>query len=166
MPLRLELATHDDVAELVALHIATAERLTAEFGKGSWSSSPTERGVRFHMKIARVYAARGGQGIVGTLALQTRKPWAIDRKYFTACKRPLYLTSMAVRPELQRRGIGRKCLEEAVRLGREWPADSICLDAWDADAGAGAFYAKCGFREVARASFKGTPLVYFEMLLC
>ena len=72
---------------------------------------------------------------------------------------------MAVAPEMQGRGFGRLCIEEARRIGREWPADAIRLDAYDAAAGAGDFYRKCGFREVGRVVYRSTPLVYFEMLL-
>ena len=45
------------------------------------------------------------------------------------------------------------------------PADAIFLDAYDAEAGAGEFYAKCGFVEVAHVSYRGVPLVYYQMLL-
>jgi ribosomal protein S18 acetylase RimI-like enzyme len=72
---------------------------------------------------------------------------------------------MAVRPGFQRRGLGRNCVDEAVRVAREWPADAIRLDAYDADAGAGAFYAKCGFTETGRATYRSTPLVYYELVL-
>jgi len=48
---------------------------------------------------------------------------------------------------------------------REWPGDAIRLDAYDADAGAGGFYSNCGFREVGRVNYRGTPLVYYELLL-
>ena len=34
-----------------------------------------------------------------------------------------------------------------------------------ADTGAGEFYRKCGFREVARVTYKGTPLIYYEWLV-
>jgi GNAT superfamily N-acetyltransferase len=70
---------------------------------------------------------------------------------------------MAVHPELQRRGVGRLLLKEAEALARAWPADAIRLDAFDAEAGAGAFYAKCGYHEVARVTYKQNPLVYFEL---
>jgi len=33
------------------------------------------------------------------------------------------------------------------------------------EAGAGAFYAKCGFREVARVTYKHDPLVYYELVI-
>ena len=99
------------------------------------------------------------------LSLGTRKPWAIDKKFFSDSKHPLYLTAMAVQPFEQRKGIGRACLREASRIAKNWPSDAIRLDAWDAEAGAGAFYEKCGFREVGRATYRNTPLIYFELLL-
>lgn len=69
---------------------------------------------------------------------------------------------MAVIPKMQRKGIGRKLLLEALKLTRAWPADAIRLDAFDATAGAGEFYAKCGFREVAHVVYKKDSLIYFE----
>ncbi|NOT06618.1 MAG: GNAT family N-acetyltransferase [Gemmatimonadales bacterium] len=72
---------------------------------------------------------------------------------------------IAVDPELQRGGIGRRCMKEAARVCSTWPADAIRLDAFDAPAGAGEFYRKCGMREVGRATYRKVPLVYFEFLV-
>jgi len=80
-------------------------------------------------------------------------------------KRPLYLISMAVAPAMQRKGVGRGCIEAAIQTARSWPADSLVLDAFDAPGGAGPFYRKCGFREVGRGRFRGAPLIYFELML-
>ena len=109
--------------------------------------------------------ARDGVRIVATLTLGTNKPWAIDPAYFTAVRHPLYLTDMAVDPAMQRKGIGRRLLDEARAVGRLLRGDALRLDAFDADAGAGDFYAKCGFREVGRVIYRRTRLVYFESLL-
>jgi len=109
--------------------------------------------------------AKNEKGLIASLRLATKKPWAIDKTYFSACQKPLYLTDMAVQPALQRSGIGRLCLEEAQRIVKEWPGDAIRLDAFDAEAGAGDFYRKCGYREVGRVTYRNTPLIYFEMLL-
>lgn len=117
------------------------------------------------MKRSRVFVGVEGGELVATLTLATRKPWAIDRSYFSAVTRPLYLTDMVVDPARQRRGIGRRCLEEVERLTRAWPADAVFLDAYDGPAGAGAFYRRCGYRETGRASYRGVPLVYLELLL-
>ena len=117
------------------------------------------------MRTGKVYVMRSAGGIVGTLKMATKKPWAIDKSYFASAKRPLYLTDMAVTPDRQRAGVGRQCLVQAERIARAWPADAIRLDAYDAVAGAGGFYAKCGYTEVGRAEFRGVPLIYYELLL-
>lgn len=165
MKLKLQAATEDDVADLVSLRAAVNEHLTAQFGKGYWASGMTEKGVRFAMKMGTVFVARDRGKLIATLTLSARKPWAIDTKYFSVSKRPLYLTSMEVSPDRQRKRVGRLCLDEACRIAKEWPADAIRLDAYNAAAGAGEFYRKCGFREVGRATYRNAPLIYFEMLI-
>jgi GNAT superfamily N-acetyltransferase len=71
---------------------------------------------------------------------------------------------MAVEPLLQGRGIGRQLLAEADRVSRFLATEAIRLDAYDAPAGAGGFYARCGYREVGRAVYRRVPLVYYERL--
>ena len=96
---------------------------------------------------------------MGTFRLATKKPWAIDTSYFATCDRPLYLLAMAVAPARQRQGLGRKCLSMAKRLAGDWGAGAMRLDAYDAAAGAGSFYARCGYIEVGRVSYPNTPLI-------
>ena len=120
--------------------------------------------MRRALKTPQACVARHGAGIVATLRMVTKKPWAIDARYFTASRRPLYLLDMAVAPDEQRRGIGRRCLAEALRVARAWPGDAIRLDAYDADAGAGPFYVKCGYREMGRVVYRKVPLIYYEAL--
>ena len=103
--------------------------------------------------------------IVSALRLQTKRPWAIDASYFTHVERPLYLVAMVVAVPRQRSGLGRNALRDAHDVARSWPADAIRLDAFDAPAGAGPFYASCGYQERGRVRYKGNPLIYFELLL-
>ena len=159
------MATPEDARALAALHCAVAVHLTAVHGQGPWSGKTTEKGMRYAMRVSQVLVARDGAEIVATLHLQTKKPWAIDTKYFAPSRRPLYLLSMAVAPACQGQGVGRRCLKDAARIARSWPADAIRLDAYDAQAGAGGFYARCGFAEVGRVRYKGTPLIYYEQLM-
>jgi GNAT superfamily N-acetyltransferase len=162
--IRVDLATPEDVPGIVAVRVNAAEELTARFGGGHWSGHATVRGVAWDMRQGRVLVARRGSRIVGTLKVTTRKPWSIDISYFIPCKRPWYLTNMAVDPAHQRLGIGKRLVLEAVRLVREWGGEALRLDAYDdANAGAGPFYEKCGFSEVGRATYRITPLIYYEL---
>jgi ribosomal protein S18 acetylase RimI-like enzyme len=161
----LTLATTDDAAAAAGLRNLVADELTARHGIGHWSSQSSEKGIRAAMKRSAIYLLRDEGRAIATLELATKKPWAIDRRYFTPVDRPLYLLGMAVDPGRQRTGVGRRCIAEAIAICRAWPADSLCLDAYDADAGAGEFYGKCGFTEVGRATYRNNPLIYFEMLV-
>ena len=163
--LRFAVAEEPDVPAIAELRSAVAARLTEEFGGGHWSGLATHGGVLTAVRTSRVLIARHGDEVVATLRLATRKPWAIDATRYTKVQRPLYLTDMAVDPRLQRMGIGRQLLAQAVTVARAWPADAIRLDSYDAAAGAGPFYAKCGYCEVGRGTYRGTPLIYYEMLL-
>ncbi len=158
-------AAESDAAELAELRTAVAEHLTRQFGHGHWSAVVTEKGELRSIETSRILIARDDDGaMVATLRLATKKPWAIDKTYFTNVRRPLYLTDMAVAPPLQRSGIGARLLEEAKAVARAWPADAIRLDAYNNAAGAGPFYVKSGFREVGRVTYRGVPLIYFELL--
>jgi len=166
MDLSFAEATAEDAAAIAEMRTAVGEHLTAKHGRGPWSSAVTERGVLLGLHAhSRVLVARSGGVLLGSLRLATKKPWAIDPTYFTAVRRPLHLTDMAVTPDRQGQGIGRRLLEYATGVARSWPGDAIRLDAFDSPAGAGGFYARCGYRETGRVIYRGTPLIYFELVL-
>jgi len=155
----------DDVPAIAALHNATAGALAAKYGEGPWAGLGNERGAELSLRHSRVRVGRVGKKIFTVLRLAPKKPWAIDVAYFTPVKRPLYLTGMAVSVAHQGQGLGRLALADAIDVASEWPSNAIRLDAWDAAAGAGGFYAKCGFVERGRVVYKGAPLVYYEFVL-
>jgi len=163
--LRFRDATLQDVAAIAGLQNAAAGALTARFGPGPWSALVTERGAVQAQRHARVRVGRAGTRILTVLRLTAKKPWAIDQSYFTPVKRPVYLTGMTVSVAHQGQGLGSMALEDACTIAEQWPADAVRLDAYDASAGAGGFYAHCGFTERGRVVYKGDPLVYYERLL-
>ncbi|RYG34998.1 MAG: GNAT family N-acetyltransferase [Burkholderiales bacterium] len=157
-----------EAEEIAAVRMAAAHELTLRFGLGLWSSNTTPNLVLLAMKQGRVIIATHADAIVGTLTLSKRKPWAIEKSYFTRVKTPIYLTNMAIHPRAQRQGVGRALLADADTRTRLWPGGAghaIRLDAFNADAGAGGFYERCGYRERGKIVFKNAPLIYFERLL-
>ncbi len=154
-----------DAAELAALHTAVAIDLTDRHGRGPWSMRTSESGSLRAIRTSNVCVATIGSEIVASFALTTRKPWAIDPRYFAPSQRPLYLLSMAVLPARQRHGLGTLAFREAVRLATAFPGDAIRLDAYDSPAGAGGFYVKCGCVDLGGGVYRRNPLRYFEYRL-
>src|ERR1700730_18242592 len=110
MKISIGLATEADASALAALRTRVAEDLAQLYGRGPWSWTVTEKSVLRGLKYSRVVVARTRRGVVATLRLTTKKPWAIDPRYFAPVRRPVYLVDMAVEPSLQRQGIGRQLL--------------------------------------------------------
>lgn len=166
MRMSLEEATLEDAAAIAAVRLAASRRLTERYGRGVWSyAAESEWSVRADIMTSKVLIAREEGTVLATLRIATRPPWMGDLEFFTPCRTPLYLTTMAVAPKYQLQGIGTACLAEVDRLAADWPADAIRLDAYDLPAGAPDFYRKNGYTEVRRAPYHGTPLVYFEKLI-
>ncbi|MGE5828018.1 MAG: GNAT family N-acetyltransferase [Micromonosporaceae bacterium] len=165
MDLLVTTATEVDAAAIAAVHTAAAQQLTRRHGPGHWSSTTSPVSVVRAIQSSTVLVGIERGRVVATLRLATRQPWAIDPRYFVPVRRPLYLLDMAVAPHRQGRGFGRRLIEYARVVARSWPGDALRLDAYDAAAGAGGFYEKCGFHEVGRVVYRDTPLIYYELLL-
>ncbi len=165
MHLIVERAGTHDAPAIAAIRTAAADVLTARYGEGAWTRTVSTDAVWSAMRGSHVLVARLHGTAVATLTLQSRKPGSIDASAFTNVSRALYLVDMAVDPELQRRGVGRLCLDEAARRARTWPADAIRLDAHDSEAGAGRFYERCGYRLVGTRHDHHSPRRLFEQLL-
>ena len=167
MPTRLTFrdATATDVPTIAALHNAAAGALTARHGAGRWSGFMTERGAELSLRHARVRLGRSGKQVFTMLRLAQKKPWAIDVAYFTPVPRAVYLTNMVVSVAAQGLGLGRMAIADAMKVADAWPAQAIRLDAYDGPGGGGPFYERCGFVERGQVTYRGNPLVYYEMLL-
>ena len=163
MPLSVRPAVEADAEAIAALRTRAGNRLAERYGLRP--SCVTDKSVLRAIATSRVLVARTRDVIVATLRLATKKPWAIDLSYFTTVPRALYLHDMAVEPSRQGKGLGRTLVEKAKEDALAWPSQAIRLDAYDGAHGAGGFYARCGFVEVGRVTYRKTPLVYFELLL-
>ena len=166
MTLVFTLATPSDVDAVVSLRAAVAQDLTTRHGRGHWSSVGSDKSVLRDIRTSHVILAWEDRLPVGTARLANKRPWAINPAYFTADSqgavshghgRGAALPGPGHRPPLPRAGEGRG-------RGAGGDGDSR-LDANDGAAGAGGFYAKCGFTERGRVSYRATQSIYYEMLL-
>lgn len=165
MPLTISFASEDDIPQLLQLRLAVDADQNRRFGNDRWSTRVSEKSVARALRSSRVLIAKQEGRTVGTMRMDTTKPWAIDLAYFTPVTRAVYLHDVDVEPQLQRTGIGRRLMDRAKAVARELPVEAIRVDAFDGQSGAGPFYEKCGFTEVGRKVYRSVPLVYLEYLL-
>jgi GNAT superfamily N-acetyltransferase len=157
--------TEADVPGLLKLRLAVDADQECRFGSDRWSTTISEQSVARGLRSSRVLIALRRRRIVAAVRMDTKKPWAIDLRYFTPVARAVYLHDVNVEPSSQRSGVGRELIERTIDAARLWPVDAVRLDAYDGRSGGGPFYRKCGFIEVGRTVYRGVPLVYFERLL-
>jgi GNAT superfamily N-acetyltransferase len=161
----IRFATERDIPALLKLRLAVDADHAQRFGKNRWSTTLTEKSVTRGLRSSKILVASRHGHIVGALRMETKKPWAVDLRYFTPVTKAVYLHDVNVDPRLQRSGVGGQLIERAKAVAREWPVDAIRLDAYDGPSGGGFFYEKCGFKEVGRNVYRRVPLVYFEFVL-
>jgi len=165
MALSFRLASNADIAALLKLRLAVDADQAERYGDRRWSTTINKRSVARGLKASRTLVATRRGRIVAAVRMETKKPWAIDLKYFTPAKKAVYLHDVNVEPRSQGSGIGRQLLERAKTVAREWPVDAMRVDTYDGESGAAAFYEKCGFEEVGRTTYRSVPLVYLELVL-
>ena len=115
--------------------------------------------------LIQILVGRSRGEIVALTRMQTKKPWAFDLKYFKQVQMRSIWGTSRYSPMCQGQGFGTQLMAAAVDDARAWPADAVRTSAYDGAAGAGPFYAKCGFREMGRVTYRTTPMIYFEMIL-
>jgi GNAT superfamily N-acetyltransferase len=138
----------------------------ARFGEGHWGVVLSLSGTRERAKLGELYVIEDAGVPVATFVLNRRKPGWYHTAWFADPKAESgYLTHLAVRPEGQRRGIGRYALAEAEALCRAAHLAALRFDAYQGAAGAGPFYAKCNYTLRHSNKFRGVGLDYYEKVL-
>jgi GNAT superfamily N-acetyltransferase len=160
------LASPADAKTVQTVRALAAQDLTTRFGRGHWSSVSTVATLKRHALASQLHVVELDDEIVGTFTLNARKiPFYRKSWFANPDDSALYLTNMAVRPDMQRRGIGRWVMARIEELAREQRCGAVRFDAYDAPAGAGAFYQKCGYVCVHRGRIGQTALEYYEKVL-
>ena len=122
--------------------------------------------LRKHAADKEIFLVHIDVSPLATFELQTNKPFWYSGKWFAEPDAPaFYLLHMAVTPARQRQGIGRDIMGAIEGMARGAGCRAVRFDAYDAAAGAGTFYRKCGYALVHRGSFNGVPLEYYEKRL-
>ena len=147
--MKIETATADDHDQLKALFRAAYLKYVCRIGK---EPEPMTTDYRPKVKKGLVFVIRKDAAIIGAIVLENRESY-------------LYLGNLAVSPEHQGKGVGRRLLkfaeEEAVRRGFSEIRLFTNEKAWENIA----IYNKYGYKETGRKEESGFKRVYFTKTL-
>jgi hypothetical protein len=76
MAVTVQFAREADNPELLLLRLAVVSDQARRFGNDRWSTTINERSIARGLKSSRVLIARRHGQIIGTLRMETNKPWA------------------------------------------------------------------------------------------
>jgi GNAT superfamily N-acetyltransferase len=162
----LRKAGGDDIKLVRAILAAAAADLVTRFGSGHWSTVRSAESLQKRASNGALYIIEADSSAVGTLQLTSRKTGFYREEWFAPRQGTVgYLLDMAVHPDHQQRGIGRRSMELVESLARLAGLRAIRLDAYRGPAGAGEFYKKCGYASVHKGEMREVPLEYFEKTL-
>jgi len=162
----VRLAKDADVKSARAIRVDAAAALTQRYGSGHWSGEPSIATLKRHKEAGALYVVECDGDLVGTFKLDDKKIGFYRKAWFTRPDDPAaYLMNMAIAPERQREGIGRKTMVEIEGIVRRRALKALRFDAYDGPAGAGGFYRKCGYELMHKGTINGTALEYYEKLL-
>ncbi len=166
MNVAIRAADGADAETIHAIRSSAADALTAEFGSGHWSHVESLATLRRHAVDRDLFLAMNEGEAIGTFELQSKKPGFYSKHWFADPDAPAcYLFNMAIVKTSQRHGLGRAIMAEMEALAATDGKRALRLDAYDAPAGAGVFYGKCGYDFVHEGSFNRVALRYYEKLL-
>ena len=156
----------EDARHVREIRLRAAEHLTGRYGVGHWSGVSTLRTLKKHALESSIFAVESAGTMVGTFTLSEKKIGFYRKSWFANPEdAAIYLTDMAIDPAEQRKGTGRWCMVQIESIAQSRGILEVRFDAYDAPAGAGAFYRKCGYTRVHWGSIGSTALEYYEKSL-
>ena len=117
------------------MHLKACIELDQKSLKGLWKKSQWERELTDPKRIC-----------LGIIDTATRKLLGLCSAWLISDE--LYLTSMAVHPIHQRKGLGRYLLADLIKRSRSLRTNHIYLEVKDSNEQAKAFYKSMGFKTI------------------
>jgi GNAT superfamily N-acetyltransferase len=150
------------------LHAVLAEcgaDMQKRLGLSHWVPPYPLSRLQAEVDHGKVYEVVTANAPVATFTLLREPPEYVDNDHWSAAGEPaVYVTRLAVRPDLQRQGIGRFCMEWIEQHAGATGARSIRLDAYTRHEGLPRFYRRLGYVERGTYEAFGAPLTCFEKI--
>jgi GNAT superfamily N-acetyltransferase len=161
----------DDIDDLYALIVACGEDMWRRLGLDHWKPPIPIEMFREYARTKQVFAVENDGALVGTFTIgfDPPEPYPLER-WSDATHKAIYLNKLAVRPNLQQKGLGRWCMEEIERLAAARGCQALRFDALTRNAPLLDFYDHLGYRRAGDMYVydeinRGWDIVLYEKVL-
>lgn len=153
MNIIMRLGTKEDIDELEQLYDCLNDHLAATVNYPGWKKGvyPVRENAEAGIREGCLYVALCGNKIVGSIILRHEPEpaylpvkWRKDLTY----EEILVIYTLVVHPDYLGKGIGRKLLNFASKLGTQSNIKSLRLDVYENNLPAICLYEKCGFHYI------------------
>jgi GNAT superfamily N-acetyltransferase len=140
--------------------------MKVRLGLGHWDPPYPLDLMRRDAEKGGVYTVRHGDRAVGTFTIGTEPFSYYDMTIWEAPgARAMYVSRLAVLPELQGNGIGRWCMGTVEQLARDDGCAAVRLDVYGKHKKLLEFYTRLGYLRRGVVDFREAELVCFERVI-
>ena len=137
----------DNIDDLYALIVACGEDMWRRLGLDHWKPPIPIEMFREYARTKEVFAVHDGDVLVGTFTIGFDAPEPYPPSRWTDdAHKAIYLNKLAVRPNLQKKGLGRWCMSEIERLAAARGCQALRFDALTRNVPLLGFYDHLGYR--------------------
>jgi GNAT superfamily N-acetyltransferase len=163
---RIREAGPDEVDDLHEILRRCGRDIKLRFGLSHWDPPYPLRLLRRDAAERRVCRVLGVDRTVATFTLDTEPFSYYDMTIWEAPgSEAIYVSRLAVDPDLQGHGIGTWCMEAIERLAAGEGREAVRLDAHGRHEKLVGFYAGLGYAQRGIATFRGAELVCLEKMI-
>jgi GNAT superfamily N-acetyltransferase len=156
----------DEVEAVHEILRKCGQDMKVRLGLGHWDPPYPLDVMRRDAERGSVYTVRDADRTVGTFTIGTEPFSYYDMTIWEAPgARAMYVSRLAVLPELQGNGIGTWCMETIEQLARDEGCAAVRLDVYGKHRKLLEFYTRLGYSWRGVVEFRGSELVCFERVL-
>ena len=126
-----------------------------------WGEYPSEALLHATLAAGSLYVLREGDKLLGAVTVDTRFDPEYAQVDWRFGVRPGAFHRLAVAPQAQGRGLGRRMIADVCDILRAQGCDALRIDTYSPNAAAQGLYAAIGMRRAGEIRFAHRPLPFY-----
>ncbi|MDD6050761.1 MAG: GNAT family N-acetyltransferase [Clostridiales bacterium] len=155
-------ATAADFSAVCVLYRTICDQMAADDSpQWVWGVYPSDDILQESLAAGTLYVAREGETLLAAVTVDTCFEPEYEGVNWLFGTRPGAFHRLAIAPDQQGRGLGRKLLNDVMALLRDLGCDALRIDTYATNLHAQRLYESCGMRKAGEVIFAHRPLPFY-----